>query len=217
MLLSGECEVVGLEEEDELSFVALDEEPIISVVGHPARGAIEGAVARVGSGCDVLAVPENRSHVAAALRGWTGVAAVLHRLGDDTRLPEVPEGSVRLLSPSEVEAVEDVRGELRSELDLAASKEFTLAAGLSDGRPVSFCYAASETEGLWDVSIDTLEGHRRRGHAARCAAYMVRHMRVRGKEPVWCAEVTNEASLGLAATLGFVPVDELIVFHPPGV
>jgi RimJ/RimL family protein N-acetyltransferase len=81
--------------------------------------------------------------------------------------------------------------------------------------PVSFCYVASETEGLWDVSIDTLEEHRRQGHAARCAASLIRHMRhTSGKEPVWGALESNAASMGLAAKLSFVPVDRVFVFEP---
>ncbi len=87
-------------------------------------------------------------------------------------------------------------------------------AMLADGRPVSFCYAADETEGLWDISIDTLEPYRRQGYAARCVSYMVDEMRRRGKEPVWAAEETNLPSMRLAAKLGFVPVDGLLLFRP---
>jgi RimJ/RimL family protein N-acetyltransferase len=43
---------------------------------------------------------------------------------------------------------------------------------------------------------------------------MVAEMRRRGKEPVWAAEETNPASLRLAAKLGFVPADELMLFQP---
>ncbi|HEX2741748.1 MAG TPA: hypothetical protein VHM69_15000 [Rubrobacter sp.] len=50
-------------------------------------------------------------------------------------------------------------------------------------------------------------------HAARCVAYMVEHLRP--LQPVWLAEQKNQPSLELAARLGFVPVDEIIVFHPP--
>ena len=76
---------------------------------------------------------------------------------------------------------------------------------------------AAETEGLWDISIDTLVGHRRRGHAARCAAFMIRHMReTAGKEPVWGALETNTASMNLAASLGFVVVDRFSVLEPDG-
>lgn len=35
-----------------------------------------------------------------------------------------------------------------------------------------------------------------------------------GLRPVWGAEETNSASLGLAKKLGFEPVDEVAVFHP---
>ena len=104
--------------------------------------------------------------------------------------------------------------DLLSELRLAALSS-PIATGLDGARPVSFCYAASQTESLWDIAIDTLEEYRNFGHAARCVAYMVEYMCRRGKTPVWGAEEWNRASLGLAAKLGFVPVDELVVFHPP--
>lgn len=208
MLLSGDCGVFGLEEGGP-DFVVRDPE-LISVVGHPSRAAIREAASR--GRVDLLAFPENRDHVSAALPGWTGVRATLHLLGDAHRLPEVPEGSVRRLAASEISAIEGLPPELRSELELAAG-ESPIVTALEDGRPVSFCYAGSRTEGLWDISIDTLAGYRRRGHAARCVAYMVERMTP--LRPVWAAEETNAASLGLAARLGFVPVDELIVFHPP--
>lgn len=73
----------------------------------------------------------------------------------------------------------------------------------------------SRTESLWDVSIDTLEEHRRQGHAARCVAFMVEHMQREGRRPIWNAVKSNAASLALAARLGFVPVDEMVVFLPP--
>ncbi len=38
-----------------------------------------------------------------------------------------------------------------------------IAAAFADERPVSFCYSGWETETHWDVSIDTLDGYRRRG------------------------------------------------------
>ena len=44
---------------------------------------------------------------------------------------------------------------------------------------------------------------------------MIRHMRdTTGKEPVWGALLSNVASIGLAARLGFVPVDRFFVFEP---
>lgn len=217
MLLSEKCEILGLEEKGGLSFVVREPDAdsvYASVVGRPDRGVIAGAVARGREGGEVLAIPENRSHVAAALWDWNGVSAVLHTLGDATRLPDVPEGSVRLTSSLGVLESGSLPPDLRSELEDAVEASL-VAAAFVDGRAVSFCYAGSQTEGLWDVAIDTLEEYRNRGHAGRCAAYMIEHMKRRGKQPVWGAEETNEASLALAARLGFVLVDELIVFHAP--
>jgi len=109
---------------------------------------------------------------------------------------------------------DDLPEGLRSELKVALSRGTPAVAALADGRPVSFCYAADETEGLWDISIDTLEPYKRQGYAARCVSYMVDEMRRRGKEPVWAAEVTNLPSMRLAAKLGFIPVDGLLLFRP---
>ncbi len=215
MLLSGRCEVFGIEEGEDLSFVVRDaEDVLISVVGRPGREAIEEAVARKGEGDVVITPPENGPHVAAALPGWRAVSATQHLLGDASQLPLVPAGAVRWLEEPELGMVERLPPDLLSELRLAA-RGSPIATGLDGGRPVSFCYAASQTESLWDIAIDTLEGYRNRGHATRCVAYMVEYMRRRGKTPVWGAEEWNRASLGLAAKLGFVPVDELVVFHPP--
>ncbi len=214
MLLSGRCEVFGLGEGEDLSFVVRDaEDVLISVVGRPGSDAIREAVAREWEGDVVIAPPENRAHVSSALPGWRAVSATQHLLDDADRLPRVPVVSVRWLEESELEILGGLPSDLLSELRLAA-RGSPIAAGLNGGRPVSFCYAAARTEGLWDISIDTLEEFRRQGHAARCVAFTVEHMRAKGKQPVWGAEEWNRASLRLAARLGFVPVDELVVFHP---
>ena len=161
----------------------------------------------------VIAQPETISYVAAVLPGWKAVRATLHLLGDTDRLLRVPAGAVRLLEPSD--SLDGLPPDLRSELRIAAGRS-PIATGLEDKRPVSFCYAAARTESLWDVAIDTLEGFRRQGHAARCVAFMTRLMGEEGLRPVWGAEEWNQASLGLAAILGFSPVDEMVVFRPAG-
>lgn len=41
---------------------------------------------------------------------------------------------------------------------------------------------------------------------------MIAEMRHAGSEPVWSALASNTASLALAKRLGFMPVDETVVF-----
>jgi GNAT superfamily N-acetyltransferase len=212
MLLSDNCEIYGLEEGEEVAFVARDTGyPLTSVVGRPSARAIGDAVVRGRGGYEVVTPPENRAHVAASLPGWETVSATLHMLGDTPRLPRVPAGSVRLLEPSELDSIEGLPSGLRAEFAVAVRRS-PIAASFADGRPVAFCYAV-RTESLWDISINTLEGYRKQGHAARCVAYMIEYLRP--LRPVWGAEETNLPSLRLAARLGFVPVDELLVFRAP--
>ena len=213
MLLEGRCEVLGLERGPSPSFVTRDgEERLVCVVGSPAREAISEAVARNGYAGEIIAMPENVARVAEVLPGWKALPVVAHLLGESERLPEAPEGAVRWLSGPD-ELGHPPPG-LRAELERVLRGGTPVAAAFVGGDPVSFCYAGWETEGLWDVSIDTLDGYRRQGYAAWCAAYMIRHMRALGKQPAWHALESNTASMELAAPLGFVPVDRFFLFEP---
>jgi GNAT superfamily N-acetyltransferase len=220
MLFAGRCEVLGLAEEaPEPQFVAREleesEDRAICVVGRPPADAIREAARRNRDGGDLLTTPEGATYILGALPDWTVTRVPLHLLVDTSRLPRFAEAEVRPFGVSDMAAVaDDLPEELRSELQGALTRAAPAVAALADGRPVSFCYAADETEGLWDISIDTLETYRRQGYAARCVSYVIDEMRRRGKEPVWAAEETNLSSMRLAAKLGFIPVDELLLFRP---
>ncbi len=220
MLLSDRCEVLGLEETGAgPSFVAreleVSEDRSVCIVGRPSAEDIREATKRNRNGGIVMAAPEDASHVLGVLPDWTATRATLHLPGDAPRLPHLAEGEVKPLGASDLRAwADEIPAELRSFFESVVGRGAPVAAALADGRPVSFCCVSDETEGLWDISIDTLEPYRRRGHAARCVSYLVAEMWRRGKEPVWAAEETNPPSLRLAAKLGFVPVDELVLFRP---
>lgn len=215
LLRGGRCEILGLREEPELSFVVRDTEALggIFVVGAPADDAILAAAARDTGGGSLVARLDQAKRIARLLPAWDATRAVLHRLGDAPRLPEVAPGQVRVLEPGELGRL-DLPRELAAELADAAEGS-PIAAALADGWPVSFCYAGSITETLWDISIDTLPEHRRRGYAALCVTHLIHHMHARGKQPVWASVIGNPASWMLARKLGFVPVDEVALFDPP--
>ena len=212
MLLSGRGEVYGPGIAGE--FAVLDrEDGLVCVVGRAGQEEIRAAVRNRGVH-SVISAMEDRDHVAGVLPGWEPRRAVLHLPGGEgLRLPSVSEGSVRFLEVAEAGSLEGLTADLREELEVAVRRS-PVAAAIWQGRTVSFCYAAARTEGLWDISIDTLEGFRRLGLAARCVSYMADAMDREGLRPVWGAEETNAASLGLARKLGFEPVDEVAVFHP---
>ena len=187
----------------------------VGVAGKPNRQAILDAVDHSGRDAIVLAVPENLAWVRSALPQWSAERAALHSLASWDRLPHVPPRAVRLLEPAEVAALTSVPEALLTEFLEAVADGAEIAAAFADGQPVSFCYAGAETEGLWDVAIDTLEPYWRQGHAARCAAFQIARYRERGKAPVWGSLDSNVASAQLAAKLGFVEVDEIYVLNPP--
>ncbi len=213
LLLWGDCEIFGLQEAPELSFVVRDPaSELVAVVGTPSVAAIQAAVQKNTGDGTVLTLPAQRERLAGALPGWTATRAILHVLGDAPRLPEVSPGQVRFLDPSILDRL-PLPEDLLRELKIGAEHS-PIAAAFVEEEPVSFCYASALTESLWDVAIDTLSEYRRQGYAARCAAYMIRHMQAQGKRPVWGAVEENPASWRLAHKLGFVPVDELALFEP---
>lgn len=102
--------------------------------------------------------------------------------------------------------------DLREELEGVLARA-PVAACLDGDVLAAFCYPGSRTETLWDVSIDTLEPHRRRGCAGAAFARMMELQAREGRRPVWGAEEDNVASMRLAAKLGFEPVDEVFLWQ----
>ncbi len=230
-LLLRDCEVLGFVEEP-LAFVVVDRPMrLASIVGEPAADAIREAVEQVGGDGDVGAQKDNREYVERALPGWSGETAHLHLLADESALQKAsPEygvpihpgrivlfrADVRVVTHASLARAEGLPAELREELERALLRWLVVAAHTEFGQLASFCYAASPTETLWDVAVETLEPHRRQGHAAMAVKFLVDHMWEQRKRPVWGALESNAASLTLAKKLGFRPVDTVVAVHPPG-
>jgi hypothetical protein len=212
LLLEGSGEIFGLHEEPELALVVRDPEArSIFVVGSPGEDALATALARNEHPGEVIAPHEQAAWLAARLPGWTRAAIIVHHLPDMRHLPTVPAGVVGFLDPALIPQLA-IESDLKQEL-VSGAEQSVIAAAFVAQQPVSFCYAGAITEALWDISIDTVPEQQRKGYAALSAAHMIRHMHAQGKVPVWQALDINPASWRLAQKLGFVSIDELVLFE----
>ncbi len=215
MLLDGTASVTGLSG-DRRRFVASSAVwPLVAVVGRVEAPFITTAAAAAPRTATVLAAFEDGDHVAAALPGWRRVGATIHAWPAGAPLPDRPAPSqARVLEPADVGALGHLPKALRHELATAAAYS-PIAGAFTGGAPVAFCYATAITETLWDISIDTLDGFRRRGLAGLAVRCLAAVLGERGKWPVWGAADDNPASLAAATRLGFVPAGRLALFTRP--
>ena len=218
MLASGDAIVTGGETVESGFVVRVVRGAVsaVAVVGQPPPESIAEAVDRTTELTPVVAQPADAPHVEQALRqagnNWTRERAILH-LRDAAVSVAAPAADLRLLSRSD--SLEHLPAGLRHEITHAQG--FAPVAAVFDGeQPVSFCYPVWTTERLWDVSIDTLESHRGRSLGAAAVVFMTDLMHRSGRDPVWGALESNQASLRLGAKLGFKPIGEIVVFSKGG-
>lgn len=209
-LLSGEGSIVA-ENATQNGFVIWSEDDdLASVVGEPAPESVLHAADCVS---EVLAFPENVEQVRAILRDFRAESATI--FSAPAQLPPAPPHACRQLGRAEIASLQHLPAGLLAELSQAAQNGVTIVAAFDGALPVAFAYVASETETLWDVSIDTIESHRRRGYAAAAVVTLMHVMKQRGKTAVWGALASNSASQNLARRLGFTEVDTLWVLAKP--
>ena len=186
------------------------EDELVCIVGRPDADTVRRAVALGAPESEVIAQPDAKDRVAEAL-GCAGEEADIHVLdGADPAVDIDRELAVRVLEhmPDDVPDAE-----LAEELERPFALGHPVSAVVVDDRPVAFCYACSVTDRYWDVSIDTLEAHRRRGYAAQAFLHHYGLMRTLGKEPVWGSVAGNAASRELARKLGFRKESTIWVFE----
>ncbi len=159
------------------------------------RTGCRGFGDRRGAGARNLAFPSGRPR-----------RAILHRL--DGEIEAVSDEALDIASVDEL-----LLHSLPTELATEVEGSYIAAFRRVEGLVVSACSAASITETLWDVGIDTLEGHRRMGHARSCYLALASHLAAQGLSPVWGAYEDNEPSLSMARSLGFISVDEIWVIE----
>jgi RimJ/RimL family protein N-acetyltransferase len=210
-LFSDECEVLGYAEQPTPSFVLrIAEENLAYIVGEPADSVIINAISGFGTEGTIITPQDQFARLAPLLPDWKAERIFVYTLQDTQHLPDDEQMNVRFLDANDLVGT-DIDPELLEELEDALGYT-TIAAVYVAGRPVSFCYASSQTETLWDVGIDTVPEHQRKGYAGLCFSFMARYMQEKGKTTVWQALESNPPSWLLAESLGFTKVDELAYF-----
>jgi GNAT superfamily N-acetyltransferase len=182
-----------------------------SVVGEPEPHALAQAARDVP---ELLAFADNIESVRSLLPGFEAEIASIFSAPE--LLPPAPPHRCRRIDPNEISSLSHIPGDLLEQLCHVAEEGLPVAAAFDGALPVAFAYVASETESLWDVSIDTIESHRRQGYAAAAVVHLMRSMKEKGKSAVWGALESNRASANLARRLGFVENDRLWVLTRTG-
>ena len=213
MLRSGAGRLIVDPEASEGAVVLSDELLIGAVVGRPGVRLLRDVAGDAPGRLDLVVQLDSPGRVREALRGWRIAPATIHTgpVPVPAAAPGGEPGEVVVLDPPAGPLLDELSEDTRRELPRATA----VAISTADGEVASVCAAVVVTETMWDVGIDTVEGHRRRGHAVACFGALARHMAAQGKQPVWGAEDDNAASLGLARKLGFRAVDRLAVVHAP--
>jgi len=184
------------------------EDEIGSVVGEPNSNALAHAAKDVS---ELLAFEDNIKQVEAMLLDFDTESATV--FSEPKLIPSAPPHECREISSGEISAFKHLPNDLLSELNDAAEEDVTIVAAFDGKLAVAFAYVASQTESLWDVSIDTIRSHRRQGFATAAAIHLMSKMRQEGKSAVWGAMESNLASWHLAKRLGFVEYGKLWVLN----
>lgn len=182
--------------------------PLAAMIGRPEPEAFAQACAIMKPDVELLVMSEEVEHARAMLPDWQLHAMRLFMRDEDHAVTRVHSDPEIILFPTVDEAVrkqfpEPLRKELRNVTAVTAKRV--------DDAFVSTCQAGAITETWWDVGVDTLKSHRRRGYARACFHVFDAHMKQRGLRPIWGALTTNNASIKMARSLGFEPVDELYI------
>lgn len=182
------------------------EDGLGSVVGEPEPHTLAMAASDV---TELLAFADNIESVRSLLLDFEVELATVYSAPE--QLTPTPPHLCREMSLSEIAAQDHLPDELLCELTDVAKDGVSVVAAFDEELPVAFAYVASETESLWDVSIDTIKSHRRLGYAAAAVLHLMHGMSEKGKSAVWGALESNRASANLARRLGFKENDRLWV------
>ncbi len=219
LLLDRRCDVLlGPEGKRGAGYLVLEHDgPEAFAVNRPVASLVRQLTDLRAPAASILVPIESAEPWRALLPGWREQPAVVHVHPAPGTLPK-PTHPTRFLTLEDVERFDSLPEELPHELVAVLRRALArgpVAAAFDGERPVSFCHAAYRTETWFDLSIDTLESHRRAGYATSAAAHLIHHLLAQGKKPVWGALDADTASIAMAKKYGFRAVDRMMVFTAP--
>ena len=106
-----------------------------------------------------------------------------------------PEDFRELYTPEWLRAL----SETRRELDVLGVGAF------DDGRLIGLAACSADCETMWQIGVDVLPAHRRKGVAAALTSRLAVEILARGKVPFYCCAWSNVASARNAVKSGFRP------------
>ncbi len=209
LLLSGSG-VLKIARRGDAAVVMDPQFPSGSVIGRVDTALLRDLVADVPEDFELIVQMDALAEATQALPGWTVAEVIIHSLAHPYHRGGGAEPGVVISAPPEERLLEHLPDDVRI---YAAIAEAAAVRVLGED-VVAVCAASDVTETLWDVGIDTIEGHRRRGYATACFLSLAAWMAARGRQPVWSAYECYPPSLELAEKLGFQPVDRIAVLSP---
>ena len=207
-LSAGDADVFQFEEGDVENVAVLDRtEDTLFVVGRLTSHEFDKMANLLGRCTSLIVEIGQNDDILTRLHGWRSKNILVFTSPSSLSLSSETISNVKFLNKEEIIRAGLANG-LKVEL-LEALKSSEIAASYSEGKPVAFCYAASQSQKYWDVSVDTLPEYRRKGHAKRCALFMMSYMQSKGKEVVWQSFDDNPSSWNLAKSIGLIQTDRL--------
>jgi len=206
-LVNGRAEVFLFDRHDLEHIALLDVEQTLYVVGRLSKDDIE-KLGELLPRCTSMILEADQDEGVLSFLGAQAMKKILvftRPLGLKVSSDQYPNamlvdgerlGNAKLDSPFREELID-------------ALEHSPISAPFSESGPVAFCYAASQSQRFWDVSVDTLGEHRRKGFAKQCALHMMSLMESQGKQVVWQSFEDNPPSWKLARSLGLVETSQL--------
>ena len=186
---------------------------IAAVSGTPSEAAWDAWSEAERPWRSFLVQAEDLGAAASRLRFVRLYEAVLHGPPVEALVPRARDPAGRPLGARDAASLTAWPAEQARDVLLALESDLPSAAILVEDELAAVCYACYTTETLWDVSIDTAPAFRRRGLAGAAVRALAGRLAADGLAPCWGADVANEASLALAASLGFEATERFFVFE----